>query len=113
MLFWSCVIGLKCYRQLVYPLAFCLCQPFLQVVEQCFVRNFNLSIGLQILRCGVDIFYPISGIKLLIGLANELRTIFQDDGMGYSEPTHNVPLHKLCELCGLDLHVGLSFRSLE
>ena len=29
--------------------------------------------------------------------------------MGYFELTHNVPLHKLCELRGLDLRVGLYF----
>ena len=33
--------------------------------------------------------------------------------MGYSESTHNVPLHKLCELLGLDLSVGLDFCPLD
>ena len=33
----------------------------------------------------------------------------ENDIMGYSELTYNVPLYKLCELCCLDLCVGLDF----
>ena len=94
----SCTVGPKCYWQALF-----------QVPKQSFVRDLGLPIGLRILRKGVGILDPILRTELLERFADELKPVVRDKQIRDPESAHDVPLHKLDELCCHDIHIGFLF----
>ena len=61
------------------------------------------------MSCFFRLPFSILGAELLKGLANELWTIFRNDGMEHLKSTYVVLLHKLYELDRLDPCISLGF----